>query len=165
MFKPINNINNKLASITKLAFSETTAHNETLTFLDMYPKRKLHSWDCDPTIFEYISHTILNIESFVLVSKTSDQVYMTSKEVAKISGVSRDAVNKFFKDKKAMIKKGAGGSPAYENYKKKIHSKTVGHVNQNLIELSSATKYISNHMTRHLKTLGKLNSSQFRKVD
>lgn len=165
MFKPINNINNKLASITKLAFSETTQQHETLTFLDMYPRRKLHSWDCDPNIFEYIPHTILNIESFVLVSKTSEQVYMTLKEVAKISNVSRGAVNQFFKDNKAMIKKGAGGSPAYENYDKKIHSKTVAHVNQNLIELSSATKYISNHMTRHLKTLGKLNNSQFRKVD
>ena len=36
MFKNINNINNKLSSITKLAFSETTELNETLTFLDKY---------------------------------------------------------------------------------------------------------------------------------
>ena len=164
MFKNINNINNKLASITKLAYSETTEQNETLTFLDMYPKRKLHSWDCDPTIFTYIPYTILNIKSFLLLSKTSEQVYMTLKEVARISSVRRGSVNKYFKDSKAMIKKGAGGGVAYENYSKRIHSKTVGHVNQNLIELESATKYISNHMTRQLKTLGKLNNSQFRKV-
>jgi|TARA_R110000787_G_scaffold141793_1_gene255327 hypothetical protein len=165
MFKNINNINNKLESITKLAYSETTEQNETLTFLDLYPKRKLHSWDCDPTIFEYIPYTILNIKSFLLKSKTSEQVYLTLKQVAVIAGVDRSSVNKYFKDSKAMIKKGAGGGVAYENYNKRIHSKTVGHVNQNLIELTSATKYINNHMTRQLKTLGKLNNSQFRKVD
>ena len=165
MFKNINNINNKLESVTKLAYSETTEQNETLTFLDMFPKRKLHSWDCDPTIFEYIPYTILNIKSFLLKSKTSEQVYLTLKQVAVIAGVDRSSVNKYFKDSKAMIKKGAGGGVAYENYNKRIHSKTVGHVNQNLIELTSATKYINNHMTRQLKTLGKLNNSQFRKVD
>ena len=165
MFKNINNINNKLESITKLAFSETTTHNETLTFLDTKPIRKMHSWDCDKTIFEYIPYIIMNRQSFLLRSQTSEELYMTLKEIAIISGVLRSSVWSFFKDQKAMIKKGAGGSPAYENYDKRIHSKTVGHVNQNLIELSSATKYIENHMKIQLRKLSKLNSSQFRKVD
>ena len=159
------NINNKLAAITKLSFSETTELNETVTFIDMNPKRKMHSWDCDPTLFKYIPYTILNIESFLLKSKSSEEIYMTLKEVSRIAGVKRCSVRGYFKDSKAMIKKGAGGGVAYENYSKRIHSKTVGHVNQNLIELTSATKYISNHMTRQLKTLGKLNNSQFRKVN
>ena len=159
-----NRINNKLAAITKLSFSETTTQNETLTFLDINPKRKMHSWDCNPTVFKRIPWTILNMKSFVLLSVTSEEVYMTAKEVGKVAGVSSNTVRAYFKDSKAMIKKGAGGMPAMENYRTRTHSKTVGHVNQNLIELKAATDYISNHMTRQLKTLGKLNNSQFRKV-
>ena len=154
-----NRINNKLAAITKLSFSETTTQNETLTFLDINPKRKMHSWDCNPTVFKRIPWTILNMKSFVLLSVTSEEVYLTAKEVGKLAGVSSGTVRIYFKDKK-----GAGGMPAMENYRTRTHSKTVGHVNQNLIELKAATDYISNHMTRQLKTLGKLNNSQFRKV-
>ena len=148
---------NKIDSLINVSWQETTDLNETVTFLDKYPVRKLHSYDCQHNLFTVIPYTIVNIKTELLKSSSSEELYLTVKEVSKIAGVTADAVRKYFKEYKAMIKKGLGGRPA--------KLKAVEHVNHNLIELTSAKKYISNHITRELGRLGRLNSSQFRKVD
>tara|TARA_R110000751_G_scaffold127348_1_gene229440 strand:+ start:87 stop:551 length:465 start_codon:yes stop_codon:yes gene_type:complete len=153
----IKNGKNKLDSLTRISWQETTDLNETVTFLDNNPVKKIHSYDCVSNLFKVIPYTIVNIKTELLKSSSSDELYMTVKEVSKVSGVTADAVRKYFKEYKAMIKKGLGGRPA--------KLKDVEHVNHNLVELTSAKKYISNHITRELGRLGRLNSSQFRKVD
>jgi len=143
----------KINSIVNVSWLNDTNGNETVVFYNKRPNTPLRSYECERDLFKVLKHTIVNIKSEVLLSKSSNEFYITVKELAKICNVSNDTVRKYFKRLEAnvMIAKGNGGRPA--------KLKAVEHVNMNLVQWEEAKHYINKRLTRDLAKLVKPKSN------
>tara|TARA_R110001632_G_scaffold165533_1_gene284014 strand:+ start:267 stop:734 length:468 start_codon:yes stop_codon:yes gene_type:complete len=147
-----NNTNKtKINSIVNVSWLNTSTENETVVFYNKRPNTPIRSYDCERDLFSIHKHTIVNMKSEVLLSKSSNEFYITVKELAKICDVSNDTVRKFFRRKKTMIAKGNGGRPA--------KLKSVEHVNMNLVQWEEAKHYINKRITKGLSKLVKPKSN------
>jgi len=141
----------KINSIVNVSWLDDTNGNETVVFYNKRPNTLIRSYDCELDLFSIHKHTIVNMESELLLSKSSNEFYITVKELARICNVSMWAIRKYYKGTKEMIAKGNGGRPA--------KLKAVEHVNMNLVQWEQAKSYINRHITKSLHRLVKPKSN------
>ena len=153
----LNKSKNKINSIVNVSWLNSTSGDETVVFMNKNPKTPIRSYDCERDLFVIFKHTIVNIESELLLSKSSDEFYITVKELARICNVSSDTVRKYYKGLAEMIAKGSGGRPA--------KLKEVNHVNHNLVQWEQAKSYKNRHITKGLHKLGKSKEDSYRNFE
>tara|TARA_R110002051_G_scaffold14173_3_gene46219 strand:- start:1834 stop:2292 length:459 start_codon:yes stop_codon:yes gene_type:complete len=146
---------NKINSIVNVSWLNTSTENETVVFMNKEPNTPIRSYDCEVDLFSIHKRTIVNVKSELLLSKSSDEFYITVKELARICNVSSDTVRKYYRGTNTMIAKGNGGRPAKQ--------KDVEHVNLNLVQWEQAKSYINRHITKGLHRLVKPKSN-FRSI-